>query len=67
MPLQNVEIYPLINHLGNHNLVRPNTLAGSSFVRYSLPRPPGTLNIAGAGDVGKIETEGGSQVVWIES
>ena len=69
MPLEHVEIFDLANHLGNYDLIGAGrVLAHVCFVvRYPLPRPPGALNIASAGDVGKVKSVGGSHVMWIES
>ena len=67
MPLQHVEIYVLANHLGNHNARYWLTCFLLLVCRYSLPRPPGALNIAGAVDVGKAEAVGGIYIMWVES
>jgi hypothetical protein len=69
MPLQHIEIFDLANHLGNYDLIGEGRgFAHVCFVvRYSLPRLPGTRNIAGAGDVEKTEAVGGSYMMWIES
>ena len=68
-PLQHIEIFDLANHLGNYDLIgEGRAFAHVCFVvRYSLPCAPRTLNIAGAGDVEKVEAVGGSYVMWIES
>jgi len=56
MSLEHVEIYGLANHLGNQDPIRANLPFGFG---YSLPRPPGTPNIAGAVGIGNAKVEGG--------
>ena len=67
MPLQHVEIYSTRQSSGQLQCSYGPTGLVVLLCRYSLPRLPRALNIAGAVDVSKIETVGGRLMMRVES
>src|SRR5512133_216623 len=64
IPLEQIEIFHLANHLGNHNRTR---VEACSLFRDSVPCLPGTLNVAGAISIGLGEVVAGIYIMRVES